>query len=525
MERRGGFARPGERDRRRLIAPLAVFAIVLAEVLIFAFAIVHRNGGDLSFPLDDAFIHLAIAKHLAFDGVYGVTAQGFTAASSSILWPWLLAGCDRLVGDHLVTPLVLNVAAVLGLLLTAARGLRDRGDASGRGELRERYEIAGALLAIAFFAPLGTLAMLGMEHTTHAWAVLALLLATASTATGATKERVALLFGLAAAATSLRYESLGVAALCALALLVHRRYRSAVASGLGAIVPPLAFAAYAHAHGAPLLPTSVLLKAHGSGGLSGILRVFVANGREASHLVAWIVLLVGLRLALRARTDLRTQTLLIDLIVGASVLQLAFGRVGWFYRYEAYLVVAAVYALAELAIVWRPKARRSVLALVLLLLALPIQRAVGAQSATVAAAGNVHDQQMRVATFLQRYFPDSLVAVNDVGAVGYFRDGPLVDLLGLADLDVARARGFAIDHPLSREQVTTLTAGAKVAVLYEEWFEGAIPTAWRRVDRWTIENNRVCAFPSVAIYATDDSNDVPSAAFHEVQGRRAESGK
>ncbi len=441
--------------------------------------IVARNG-EIVFPLDDPFLHLAIAKHLVENGVYGVTRESFSAASSSIAWPWVLAGIETAIGDHRITPILLNLAAAGALLVHLGRRAS-----------------SWTVVLVAAMAPLAPMIVLGMEHVAHAFLVV-LLLSAAFERAGRRTAKLAL---LAALATSMRYESLALVAILAVVFVAKRRYAAALAVVAGGLVPPALFALYAHAHGAPLLPTSVLLKAHAGGALGTV----VGNLREAPHLLAWLVAL--LVVAGCVRKIAAEERLLLVVVAALIAVHLVFGRVGWFYRYEMYLVVAAGYALGRAAPRLppfpRPAMRRAATALVVLALVfLPLKRAVAAHLATVPAAGNIHDQQLHTARFLQRHFAGQKVAVNDAGAVGYLHDGPMVDLLGLADLDVARARGFAIDHPLSREQVRALSAGAKVAVVYDEWFEGAIPEEWTRVATWTIEGNRVCAFPTVAVYAT-----------------------
>ena len=464
---------------------LIVWAGVAAVVAAMLARIVARNG-EIVFPLDDPFLHLAIARHLVEVGVYGVTRTSFSAASSSIAWPWVLAAFQAVLGAHRITPILLNLAAAGALLLHVGRRAP-----------------AWALVAIAVAAPLAPMIVLGMEHVAHAWITVVLLSAAmerAAAARGAPRDRrgIAVLALLAALATALRYESLALVGILAILLLARRQIAAAAALVGGGVVPPAWFALYAQAHGAPPLPTSVLLKAHAGGALG----VLVGNAREAPHLIAWLaLLLVAARVV---KTDAARGPLLV--VAALVVAHLLFGRVGWFYRYEMYLVVAAVYALgqaaAHLALPRPARARLGVALAVVLLLALPVKRAAAAHLATVPAAGNIHDQQLHTARFLQRFFAGETVAVNDAGAVGYLHDGPMVDLLGLADLDVARARGFALDHPLSRAQVTALSADAKVAVVYDEWFAGAIPDGWTRVATWTIEGNRVCAFPAVAVYAT-----------------------
>src|SRR5438132_223114 len=74
---------------------LAAIAALLALCLWLVSRASSLAGGAFTYPLDDAYIHLAVAKNLAAHGVWGVTQHGFTFANSSLAWPLLLAALAR----------------------------------------------------------------------------------------------------------------------------------------------------------------------------------------------------------------------------------------------------------------------------------------------------------------------------------------------------------------------------------------------------------------------------------------------
>lgn len=153
------------------------------------------TGGHLVYALDDAYIHMAVARNLADHGVWGVTRHEFTSSTSSIVWPLLLAAA-RVVGlslDH--APLLLNVVFGLVVIAAAARAV------PGPPLVR-----AVVLVALVLLTPLPTLALTGMEHTLHIASVLVLGLVLDRAFQGA--ERPGLLAAAGALATAARYESL-----------------------------------------------------------------------------------------------------------------------------------------------------------------------------------------------------------------------------------------------------------------------------------------------------------------------------
>jgi hypothetical protein len=143
----------------------------------------------------------------------------------------------------------------------------------------------------------------------------------------------------------------------------------------------------------------------------------------------------------------------------------------------------------------------------MLALATPLAaRAVVAFTRTPRAVRCIGEQQVQMGRFVRTYFRGQTVAINDIGAVSWYGDARIVDLVGLATPAVARARMMDtfttafIDRLCASEHVS-------VALLYEQWFAGdrALPPAWRRVARWTIRDPIVVGGPTVTIFA-------PSAA-------------
>jgi hypothetical protein len=76
------------------------------------------------YTLDDPYIHLALAKGIS-SFHYGINPAEYSAPSSSILWPFLMAPFARLQGFWLA-PLVINSACLIGTLLVLQRLLVSR---------------------------------------------------------------------------------------------------------------------------------------------------------------------------------------------------------------------------------------------------------------------------------------------------------------------------------------------------------------------------------------------------------------
>ncbi|MCR4400347.1 MAG: hypothetical protein NUV35_05650, partial [Syntrophomonadaceae bacterium] len=86
---------------------------MIALVALIAWRSVRENG-MLVYALDDAYIHMAVAKNLILHHVWGVTAGHFSSSTSSLLWPSLLAALFAIFGINDSIPLVLNAILALG---------------------------------------------------------------------------------------------------------------------------------------------------------------------------------------------------------------------------------------------------------------------------------------------------------------------------------------------------------------------------------------------------------------------------
>jgi hypothetical protein len=94
------------------------------------------------------------------------------------------------------------------------------------------------------------------------------------------------------------------------------------------------------------------------------------------------------------------------------------------------------------------------------------------------------------------------VAVNDLGAVAWLGDREILDVWGLATLEVAKAKragtyGPALVEALANARQVTL------AMVYPTWMQrfGGIPPSWTRIGSWTIADNVICGEATVEFYA------------------------
>jgi hypothetical protein len=466
---------------------------------------------QLIYALDDPYIHLAMARTFAQDAIWGINAATPGAASSAPLWTLLLAAWFKLGGVQIWLPLVGNVVAVLLIVVVAEQVLRDWFAVPVL--LRTML-----LAAIVVVGPLAPLVMTGLEHTPHSAAVLVL----AWYALEPRPISAALLGGWAALATGLRYETVFVAVGLGLVKLARRQFKEAVALLAGCLATICAVGCWQLSMGQGFLPNSLFVKGLYRCGLGAWLawrlHVMAAAPRELLLLVTLCALglVVGLAQSqgpLAGPSFCPTAADFSAAFLVAALLHLAFAKTGWFYRYEAYLVVwgavaavgvlypFAAHAYRQLAASARGAWGKGAAVVGGAALATALGLALGGRAAALGrvptAARNIYEQQYQMARFVRAYYDHSPIVLNDIGYVGFLSAAPILDIWGLASREVARAiiagrwQAAAVAEAARRH-------GAVVAICYPS---PLIPSSWQPVAAWRIRNRVACAADTVCFYA------------------------
>ena len=494
-----------------------VIVSFLALVSLLVLDAERRNAGTMVYALDDAYIHMAIAKSAGEYGTWGITRFEFTSATSSPLWTALIAAVYSLIGTSAFVPLVLNVIAGIALLCVS-------GAALARNLLDSRLVFCG-LLSVLLITPMPALALSGMEHLLHAAIAVAVSYLASSILTGesnAHHER--LLIAAAPLLTSLRYEGLfELLVVCGALVIAKRRWQLAFAIGAAGALPIVLYGLWSMSHGWQFFPNSVLLKAvRPDFSFRGVARMVTGQQAVATlYRTPHLLVLVVAALALLFRSSRRGRawdhpSFALVLFVGTALLHAQFADVGWFYRYEAYLVALGIvahwesvesYAVPEFRTM-KALPRLAIAAVLAIIVLRPLElRARASLLMASRASTNIFEQQYQMGQFLNASYRGSTVAVNDIGAVAYLgSDLRIVDLWGLASRDVASLR---MTNSYDSDAIQSLAnlADVKVAVVYDRWFErfGGIPKQWHKVGAWTIANNVVAGGDTVSFYAVDPS--------------------
>ena len=528
----------------RYTAPFAIATGLFAAILLLLIRHgLHQDAGIFVYPLDDAYIHLAVSRNLALHGIWGASPYAFSGASSSPGWTLLLAIVIRLAGVHVLTPLLLNAAAAVVLLFVAnfilARTLPRAGIAF----------ITTALCLLVLIVPLPGLALIGMEHVLHSLAMLCLVASGAWIASlpkdvATPRLSLATLLLAAAASGALRYESCFAVIVIAIVLMARHRIVAALSVAIASALGPACYGLYSYRHSGFYLPFSVLIKAAGHGpnhSLDGLLTSGVA---PILLPVAIVFFLALAQRALQPSTQRAHfwsygQSFLI-IVFGTLAVHDLVGPTGWLMRYEAYLyvlgIVSITLAAGEMLALRASNSpvssdmqralRWAGFALIVALLPTALELFHRAHHGYSDIAASIHDryvEHLPQALFVATQMPQGVVIANDIGFLAFYAgDVKILDPLGLGSIEPVRLEQAHQPMNPAFMQQWAAKDGAQLAILHTDFpgMDAIVPTGWVLVESWCFPHNLVFLNHIESFYAPDaaaaNSLRTKLAGFHDL---------
>ncbi|MEZ4360157.1 MAG: hypothetical protein R3B48_08250 [Kofleriaceae bacterium] len=437
----------------------------LALAIAAYFALTCRHyAGTLGFPLDDAYIYLTYAKQIVRGApLTYLEGGGFSAGSTSLIWPWLLTPpvALGLYGNALVIGVWSVGVALLAITLWLAADLTRQ--LARLAELPRWAELGLGAFAMALVATQGALAwgyLSGMEIPLAG----ALLLACARSLWRSEEPswQVSALLGAAALARP-EAAAVVVVVVALWASRLARAGRGRQALLVAAALAPLVGSALLYRLGAGhWVPNTAVSKSHFfqpsfSWGYyvatvitqARALVVAVATtgpltpaaGIATAYAIgAWRLL----ALARRRGRWLGACVLVLGPVGFAGAVLVSSGQ--WQFQNYRYLISAAPLLLVTASFALAPRAGTSprpwlvALAAALGLVAWRATPALRAQARLYAqGVRDTQAQVVRVGQWVSRSLPPaSVVALHDVGAIGYFGERRLFDVIGLITNGQAR---------------------------------------------------------------------------------------
>ena len=476
------------------LSGLTFVAVIVAAI---EYVSLKNTGGHFCYPLDDTFIHMTVSKNLALYGNWGITPNGFVSTSSSPLFTIVLALFFKIFSVNIIMPLLISCIGTVLMLLSIQRELDKHSTLS-------LFNKVLCVLITMVTGAIPALTLLGMEHTLQIAFTLFFVHSLASLLGNPQKNNLVTAALWAALMTATRYENVSFI-MAAFALLVwQKNAKAAFVVSLAGALPLVLFGIYSKMHGGDYIPNSVLIKGNQN------FRYFLNGGTSVIQATGSIsgLILVAVIIALKkiqAKKYDRDCWILTMFII-AGLMHSVFASFGWFYRYEAYLIVLGSLHLGKIGLQWWQengvKGLRTqfipIAFFAVVMYSLPV-RGLNSFRNAVRAIYNIYEQQYQMGAFFQQYYKGQTVAANDIGAITYMADLNTIDMWGLGnnEIAVARKKGYWTNEFLQKIVVDKQT---RIAVMYDSWFDKDLPKHWVKVATWEMPYNYICGDIYVTFY-------------------------
>jgi hypothetical protein len=489
----------------------------------------HVTGGRIVYVIDDPAIHLSIARTLLHHGTWGVQPGVYQSASSAPLWDLLLAGAMWVTRMRDILPWLLNLFS--GLWLIWAIGSRQRVLRPRLSAPLSVFATAGLVIVVLFMP---SLTMVGMEDLLYSAIVVQLVAWVHDWAVGRrTRIPTWAPYALAALAVVTRFETVWVVAGLGLGYLIDgwvryprnhaalaRRVRAVLGLGVATAVPVALYAGFNRAMGQGFLPNSVLAKTiitgqHHATLESGLTAQTFMNHLNSDAVVA-LLLIAAIAYLVAASPASRQSIVPAVTIIVAILAHTAFDQYGYFERYQAYLIALGVYFVLSAAgeampdsiqdVAATPHRSKAVAVIILAALLITPPRW-NLMFLTPTSSDNTYQQRYQAALFVQRYYQGRPIATSELGYISLLHQGPITDLLGLADYEVLQHRkngtddqAFYADLARRREFPIAIYYPVTLSI-----FPNRTPPTWFLVASWNLHEKMVTAYDSLQFWATSPS--------------------
>ena len=506
----------------------SVFISFFALVLVFYYVLGYRqisSGIGYVFLLDDVYIHLALAKNFALNGAWSINETGFDSASSSILYTLILSFCIKIFGNWAFYPIIINI--VFGFLTVY----------SVHRYFKDFYGKREWLISMIFLLPftmLYTMVLIGMEHTLQMFLMVLMVYCVQKNVKTNFRNRdffilLLVLFFLA----MVRFESMFFTVSLAFAVFLRKNFGKSILILLVGFLPILVFGLISVQNGGFFFPNSVLVKGHYPANqnifesLFGILKNGIFMNKSFYKYLLFPLILIFSYLIIYRKKNFKSfldETLIIT-IVATALLHSLFAVLE--FRYENYLMIALLMVFVPMISAFlrdfsfnRIKFKQIIpLVAIAGIALLSVYRMVYIHSYLKLASKNISEQQLEMSRFLHQFYKNEKVVANDIGAIAYFSEVQLLDVVGLGSTEVAeikyqnRNNSKEIRDKNYTEFIKsyTLKNQYKVAVIYPEWFPNRkVPSNWIPVASWTLQGvNKGTAIKRVVFFALNESEVKP----------------
>lgn len=454
----------------------------------------------------------------------------FYPSTSSPLYTLLLSVLYFIFGVNEITPLILNIIFAIILLTVVYIILKHY-------KIESFYNLI-VLISLIIFTPLPTLVFVGMEHILQIILVILFVYFSAKLIASQDEKNQKewfksydiILLILAPLVTAIRYEGLVLLAVVCALIFLYLKFMYPIILGLIGALPVLIYGLISISKGWYFLPNSIILKER-----ANILPYFITHHQiqlipvevQFLELLCAYLLFVILYYFLNhniLKNKIKKDILVMNIIlISLGIINFLFAGVGWFYRYDAYLVALGIFIIAlslkEIQGLTFPIGRISKkniskyliiiisFILIITLISEPLEsRGFESLKETSQATNDRYLGHIYPAHFVAKYYNNSTIVVNDLGAMSFYTDARILDMYGLGSKEPVYYLEETGKYNKSEVDSWTKQQSA-IAILQPEWIVIAprIPDSWQMVGKWNTPQNVAFGDTTIGIYNVNPS--------------------
>jgi hypothetical protein len=400
------------------------------------------------------------------------------------------------------------------------------------GKFLRKYGIGNTgmlviLILLVTVTPLPPLMFTGLEHVFHIWVSLLFIYYVAEDlpAEKTNSRTFCLILILSAILPTIRYESIFIILISVFLFAVKGKWLKSFSMLVTSFIPILVFGVISIKAGWSFFPNSLLLKASFPDVTSlneffNFIWFVICTIISIKILVifsAFLIVLIVLAFKFKSviASLFSTSISYTILLFSANVLlYAAYSRSGWSYRYQSFLVAIGIVVFGIVTFKYLvPAIKKKISAKIVIPFLIFIAAGVCFLISgiylmlnTPRATVNIYEQQYQMSVFLDKYYTNKGIALNDIGACNYFAEIKCLDLWGLANLEISKQRRKNI-FDVKTIETAVKKYDVEIAIIYDSWFiEGdstSIPVYWLKAGEWKINNNIIAGDDNISFYATD----------------------
>ncbi len=468
------FSFSSSEEKKIFLIPLF---LSLTIIIIQTIMILILNSGLFVYIVDDSYIHLALAENI-LKGHYGVNLNEYSSPSSSILWPFILAPFTGFSFGYYL-PFIINVLSGLGTFYLFWLTLKNIFFAG----VVDKIKMNKAVLLLLILLMLGTnlvgSVFGGMEHPLQVFLTVIIIWGVINEIQN--KKISKWLIAAIIIAPLVRYENLALSFTILFFLYIRGYKKKSIISLVTIIILMSSFSFFLLSLGLKPLPLSILAKlsvTSSDGSILSVLENLKNNLVSPRGALLFVGMVFLFRFTLSTKKN-KEERLMASCIAAAILFHLLFSKDG---RYIVYLWTAAVLIFLFLYRQWLIKTfmENSFLktaTYITIIVSLVSYNYVYGTIMIPVASNNIYEQQYQMHRFVTEFYKKP-VAVNDLGYVTFNNDNYVLDLVGLASIEVQNLRRKTKSPDWLN--IAANSRNIKFAMIYDKWFY-KLPANWKKV--------------------------------------------